>query len=83
MFTKYVTRLGDLESEILKSVEKSIFLMAYSDYVDMYETENIKNLFLEIKKLEKEYDSEEDRTIEDIKACYFDNYILYIWEGLL
>lgn len=45
MFTEYVTKLGDLESEMLKSVEKSIFLMAYSDYVDMYKTENIKIFF--------------------------------------
>lgn len=80
MLTQRVTKLGDLKSEMLKSVEKSIFLMAYSDYVDRYKTENIKNLFLEIKKLEKEYNSEENRTVEDIKACYFDDYILSIWE---
>lgn len=80
MFSKHVTKLENLESEKLKQLEKSIFAMAYSDYVDMYESENIKNLFLEVKKLEKEYDSEEDRTVEDIKACYFDDYILSIWE---
>ena len=42
--------------------------------------ENAKVVLEKVKKLEKEYDSDQDRTLADIEACYTDSYILKIWE---
>lgn len=41
---------------------------------------NVAKVFREVKKLEKEYNSEESRTKDDIRACYSDQYILAVWK---
>lgn len=40
----------------------------------------INEVFKKVKVLEKQYNSKENRTKEDIKMCYDDKYILEIWE---
>lgn len=37
-------------------------------------------LFEKVKKIEKEYGSDDYRTIEDIEGCYTDYYTLSAWE---
>lgn len=43
--------------------------------------EKARYVFKEVKLLEKEYKSEDSRTITDIEKCYTDEYILHIWKS--
>lgn len=40
----------------------------------------INEVYRKVKVLEKQYNSKDNRTREDIKMCYDDKYILDIWE---
>lgn len=42
--------------------------------------QKILNVFNQVKKLEKQYNSPGNRTIKDIRGYYTDEYILSIWE---
>lgn len=40
----------------------------------------VSEVFRVVKKLEREYGSEYNRTKDNIRECYYDEYILDIWE---
>lgn len=42
--------------------------------------ENAKQVYEKVKELEKQYQSQDDRTLEDIEKCYTDEDILSIWK---
>lgn len=41
----------------------------------------IKNVYNIVKSIENKHNSKEKRTLNDIKLCYTDNYILSLWKS--
>lgn len=78
---KQILSMDDLNQDDILKFEKFFLRKVYKEYVLKYEEDTIQNVYDEVKKLEKEYRSEENRTIEDIRACFVDDYILDIWDS--
>lgn len=77
---KKIITFGELNLVGILEIELMLYKETYKRYIEDYKQEDIKYVYDEVKKLEKEYQSEEDRTYDDIKACFYDDYILSIWE---
>lgn len=77
---KNLVSIDTIDSEHIKKLESYFLRKAYKEYVLQYKEKEMKEVLRVVKELEKEHGSEEDRTIENIKACYIDDYILDIWD---
>ena len=52
----------------------------YNTKVNTLNQDNINYVYNKVKELEKEYNSEDSRSKQDIIDCYSDDYILEIWK---
>lgn len=58
--------------DVEKDAEKMVSIIEFE--------KNVAKVYREVKKLENEYSSKENRSKDDIRACYSDKYILDIWK---
>lgn len=75
-YNEYSYRDKDNKIEIIHFESKDKCL----DVMNIFYTEKkISSLLEKVRVLEKKYNSKEEHTRDDLKACYEDDYILSIW----